>query len=130
MFTENQIEQLLKNKNVLRCTKKSITYGKKFKIDAINLYQQGLTSNEVFRQLGFNLDIIGRDRPKKSINRWKNLIKTKGINGLLGYRRNHGGRPKTKNFSDKEKIKYLEARVAYLKEENDFLAKIRAKRAE
>ena len=30
----------------------------------------------------------------------------------------------------KEQIKYLETQVAYLKAENDFLAKLRAKRAE
>jgi hypothetical protein len=39
-----------------------------------------------------------------------------------------GGRPKTKNLSDKEKIEYLETKVAYLKAENDFLAKLRAQR--
>ncbi len=40
------------------------------------------------------------------------------------------GRPRTKNLSDTDKIKRLETQVAYLKAENDFLAKLRAKRAE
>jgi hypothetical protein len=43
---------------------------------------------------------------------------------------NGGGRFKTKGLTETEKIKKLEAEVAYLKAENDFLAKLRAKRAE
>jgi hypothetical protein len=42
-----------------------------------------------------------------------------------------GGRPKKiKDTNDTDKIKRLEAEVAYLKAENDFLIKLRAKRAE
>ncbi len=37
---------------------------------------------------------------------------------------------KVEELTDANKIKYLEAKVAYLKAENDFLAKLRAKRAE
>lgn len=40
-----------------------------------------------------------------------------------------GGRPKIPKFKDeKEKIKYLELQVAYLKAENDFLVKLRAQK--
>lgn len=36
------------------------------------------------------------------------------------------GRPAKKHFkNDKEKIEYLEAKIAYLDAENDFLAKLR-----
>ena len=39
-----------------------------------------------------------------------------------------GGRPKSiAGLTDKEKLKRLEAEVAYLKEENRFLAKLRKK---
>jgi len=40
---------------------------------------------------------------------------------------NPKGRPKTNWQNDKEKIKYLETKIAYLKAENDFLAKLRKK---
>jgi hypothetical protein len=40
-----------------------------------------------------------------------------------------GGRPRVKG-TDADKIKWLEAKVAYLKAENDFLVKLRAKRSE
>ena len=39
-----------------------------------------------------------------------------------------GGRPKTKGITPEDRIKRLEAENAYLKAENDFLAKLRAKR--
>lgn len=41
-----------------------------------------------------------------------------------------GGRPKTKWLTDVDKIKWLEAENAYLKAENNFLAKLQAKKAE
>ena len=35
MFTQNQVKELLKNKNVFKCGLKSIGYSKKFKLLAI-----------------------------------------------------------------------------------------------
>jgi hypothetical protein len=129
IYTKEQIEQLLKNKNIAKCSQGSITYGKSFKINAVRLYEQGLTSTEIFQQAGFNLDVIGRDKPKKCLLRWRKTTAEKGVEGLVEIRgRNSSGRPKTKNLSDKDKIKRLEIEVAYLKAENDFLAKLRAKR--
>jgi len=59
------------------------------------------------------------------------LFKAKGIEGLRVNARGRlaRGRPKTRG-SDADKIKWLEAKVAYLKAENAFLAKLRAARAE
>ncbi len=126
IFTREQIEQLTKNKSIASCTEKSITYTQSFKASAIKLYAQGLTSSEVFRQAGFNLEIIGRDQPKECLRRWNKIFSKKGYDGLSEVRGRGGGRFKTKYQTDKEKIKYLEAQVAYLKAENDFLAKLRA----
>jgi hypothetical protein len=47
--------------------------------------------------------------------------KTKGFNQ---------GRSRIKGLTDVDKIKRLEATVAYLKAENDFLAKLRSGKAE
>ena len=54
------------------------------------------------------------------------------MRGLSEARGRHtkNNKPKTKDLSSTEKIKWLEAEVAYLKAENDFLAKLRAKRKE
>ena len=135
IFTREQIGELIRNENVTNCTKKSVTFSKQFKIEAISKYQeQGLGPTEIFRQAGINLNWIGRKEPKNCLRRWNKAYRLKGEEGLSEVRGKNGsgkgGRPKTKNLTDAEKIKKLEAQVAYLKAENDFLAKLRARRAE
>lgn len=131
IFTKEQIKYLLENHNVEKCSERSITFSKGFKIDAVKLYEQGLTSTEIFRQARFNLDVIGRDKPKDCLRRWNKIVRRKGTKGLSEVRgKKSSGRPKTKNLTTADKIQRLEAEVAYLKAENDFLAKLRAKRAE
>lgn len=129
-FTQEQIDELKSNPNVLKCSEKSITYCKDFKIKAINKWQTGLPPREIFLQAGFKLDIIGNETPKRCLQRWRRTFKEKGSRALaVETRGKSGGRPKKNWQSDKEKIKYLEAEVAYLKAENDFLAKLRKKKS-
>jgi transposase len=132
IFTQEQIQQLSKNENVSKCSEKSITYGKNFKKKAVKQYnQEGLISSEIFRIAGFDLRIIGRKTPKECLRRWNKIYQAKGSIGLSTETRGRGGgRPKKKYQTDKEHITYLETQVAYLKAENDFLAKLRAKRRE
>ena len=131
IFTKEQAKQLLRNRNVSACSERSITYSNDFKIRAVKLYKQGLTSREIFKQAGFDLNAIGRDQPKECLKRWNKTWRVKGEGGLSAETRGHPGRPgKPKDLSDADKIKRLEAEIAYLKAENDFLAKLRAKRTE
>ena len=134
MFTQEQIKILLKNKNVAGCTPKAITYRPNFKIRAIGrYYDEGTPPAEIFVEAGFDPAVIGKDAPKECLRRWRRTFKVKGATGLSRDGRGKaggGGRPKTKNLTDKEKIEYLEAKVAYLKAENDFLAKLRAAQKE
>ena len=132
MFTSGQIKKLLKNENVAKCSTKSITYSKKFKLGAIKLYGQGLTSSEIFRQSGFDFSVISRDQPKECLRRWNNIFRKKGLEGLSEVRGQNSIKikSKTKDLNDADKIKRLEIEIAYLKAENDFLAKLRAKRKE
>lgn len=128
IFTQEQIKQLSKNENVAKCSEKSITYGKDFKKKAVRQYnEEGLISSEIFRLAGFDLQVIGRKIPIECLKRWNRVYRTKGLIGLAAETRGRGGgRPKTNYQTDKEQIKYLEAQIAYLKAENDFLAKLRA----
>lgn len=133
IFTRVQIKEISKNPNVAKCSEKSITFNKEFKIDAVKKYnKQGMGPTEIFRQSGIDLNVIGRNIPKECLKRWNKAYRLKGEAGLSEVRGKNGkgGRSKAKYETDKEKIEYLEAQVAYLKEENDFLAKLRAKRAE
>ena len=94
--------------------------------------EEGLTSREIFRQAGFDLNMVGRDTPKSCLKRWNRTYKKKGLVGLQTETRGGGGgrRPKTKKMTGQDRIEYLEAEVAYLRAENDFLIELRAKRAE
>ena len=131
IFTNEQIKHLSQNPNVSRCSQRSITCAKEFKIRAVRLYGQGLSSREIFKEAGFDLNVIGRDQPKRCLRRWKKVWRRKGEGGLNTETRGRLGRPrKPQDLSDKDKIQRLEMEIAYLKAENDFLAKLRAKRAE
>lgn len=136
IFTKEQIETLLQNQNVIGCSEKSIHYSTDFKVSAAQKYQEGMPSSEIFRQAGFNIAVIGRKTPKWRLGRWLKIFKQKGEKGLKTDGRGQsksGGRPRSiakviADLPDKEKVKRLEAEVAYLKEENRFLDKLRKKR--
>lgn len=131
-FTTEQMADLRKNSNVAKYSDKAITYNKNFKVRAVRQYvEDGLAAKEIFRAAGFDLEAIGKDTPKMCLRDWRRIFKMKGSPGLMIETRGRsGGRPKTKRLTDAKKIEYLEAKVAYLRAENDFLAKLRAKRAE
>lgn len=128
-FTEAQIAELSKNKNVSRCSEKSITYDKKFKIWAVEQYAQGQGAVSIFKEANFNLELIGKKTPKNYLGSWRKIYSLKGADGLRVETRGKGksgGRPKKNGLTDAEKIKRMEVEIAYLKAENDFLAKLRA----
>jgi hypothetical protein len=131
IFTPAEIVSLRRNRHVLRASERSITYSPKFKVAAIKRYQEGLPPAEIFREAGFNLAVIGRKTPKWQLTEWRRIFETKGVAGLEKDGRGHhsSGRPPNPVFkNEKEKLKYLEAQVAYLKAENAFLAKLRKQR--
>ena len=135
-FNSEQINEVLQNKNVAKCSKKSISYTSAFKIKAVKQYNEdGLTANQIFKEAGLDLRLIGKYNPKDCLRLWRKICASKGEERLSTENRGKskggsGGRPKTKFKDDKEKMKYLEAENAYLKAEKDFLAKLRGLRRE
>ena len=126
-----EINSLSKNPYVERCTAKSITYTYEFKKRAVEQYKQGLGSREIWKRAGFDISKWRKTYAKDCIKDWKNIVKERGFEGLKEARgKNATGRSKTKNVTANDKIKRLELQVKYLKAENDFLAKLRARRAE
>jgi len=131
IFSDEQVKTLLKNQHVESCSEKSIGYSKSFKIAAVKEWQSGVSPKEIFIQAGFDVNMIGNKKPGDCILRWRRIFEKKGREGLKKDGRGQsksGGRPKKHWQNDKEKIEYLEAEVAYLKTENDFLARLRKKR--
>lgn len=129
-FTTDQIIKLLKNPSVAKCSRKSISYSKEFKLRAIKQYEEnGYSPRMIFKKAGFDLGLIGKNIPAESLVRWRRTYATKGLlelNTETRGRSHCGGRPKTRGLTDADKIKRLEIENAYLKAENDFLAKLRA----
>jgi transposase-like protein len=129
-WTDVQIKDLRANKNVENCSDRSITYNKEFKIWAVNkYYEEGYSPKMIFEEAGFDISVVGEDTPGFSLQRWRKEYQTRGLDSLRSERRgqgNRGGRPKTKELNDADRIKRLEIENAYLKAENDFLVKLRA----
>ena len=132
MFTKEEIEELLRNKNVSKCSSKAITYSKEFKVDSVKKYYEGYSPKMMFEEAGFDLKIIGTDRAKASIKRWRKTYNEKGEEELMRGKQGRSGRKKKKiEFKNKdEKIKYLETKIKYLDAQNDFLAKLRGLKRE
>ena len=131
IFSKEQVDELLQNNHVVACSQKSVTFHESFKVLAVTQYQQeGLSAMQIFKRAGFNVDAIGRDTPKEALRRWIKVFNNQGAGGLKEKRGDNGNkrRPVAKNFTDQEKIKELEMKVAYLKAENSFLVRLRARR--
>ena len=129
-LTTAQITELSQNKNVSKCSAKSITYSKAFKVLAVKkYYEEGYSSRMIFEEAGFDRQLIGLDVSDDCLNRWRKIYKAKGEQNLTIETRgkhSNGGRPKTRDVTDTDRIKRMKIEIAYLKEENDFLVKLRA----
>jgi len=128
VFSKEEISQLRKNPCVFSCTENSVNYTYEFKKRALELHKEGVTAREIWKRSGFEVDKWKPYYFRSTIRDWKKIVKKNGIEGLLksgGIQYDRGP-----NDTPKDKIKRLELQVEYLKAENDFLAKLRAKRAE
>jgi len=127
-FTEHQIKELEKNPNVIHSSDKSISYAPAFKRKAVQEYKLGKTPTQIFIEAGFNIAVIGKDQPKRSLKRWRKTFEQFGEVGFQSERRGKAstGRPTSKNLSAEEKLRKAEARIKYLEAENEFLKKLEA----
>jgi transposase len=126
LFTEYQIKELEKNQNVLRVSERAISYNSNFKIKAVLEYKSGKIPSQIFIENGFNLEVIGKNQPKRCLQRWRETYEKFGELGLQSERRGKAssGRPSSKELSVEEKLKKAEARIKLLEAENDFLKKL------
>ena len=127
IYSPEQLDILRNNPNVDKCSPKSITYSKAFKLQAVkSYYDEALSPNVIFVSAGFDLNIIGKRKPKECLRLWKQIYKTKGPEDLLKENRGKSGgrKPKTKESVD---IEYLQTKIAYLEAENNFLKNLKTK---
>lgn len=129
IFSNEELRELEGNPNVAKVSTKSITYARKFKELALQQYEQGMSTSDIFKQAGFNFHVIGKKQPKSCLVRWRRQFKENGLEGLIDTRGKHETKRVPRN-TETDRLKWLEAEVKYLKAENAFLAQLRAKRAE
>lgn len=115
-------KNLLSNPYVEKITNSHVVFTAKFKSLAIQKFFEGKSPNTIFTELGIETSIFLPDFPKKSIDRWRKIFLSEGVDGFKNEKRGKKstGRPKEQIF------KSLEEEVAYLREENAFLKKLRA----
>ena len=125
-FNEHQRSLLERNPNVQSVSDRAIQYKPEFKIQAVHDYRNGKGPSQIFREAGFDLEMIGSRKAKSSLSRWRKSLDEHGEAGLFMERRGTGstGRPSTKDTSPEEKLKKAEARIQYLEAEVELLKKL------
>lgn len=126
LFTEYQIKELEKNPNVIRVSNRSISYEPDFKVKAVKEYHKGKSPSQIFIENDFNIEVIGKDQPKRCLQRWRVTFEKLGELGLQTERRGKAstGRPSSQELSVEERLKKAEAKIKFLEAENDFLKKL------
>ena len=122
-FTEEQLEKLRQNPNVLQATPKRIEYTTEFKKKFISEYKKGLGPREIFINAGFDVEAIGYKRIERASDRWRMAYNQ----GMLGENKEflpvHRDKAKsTANLQDKlleqsAEIARLESELAQTRKE-------------
>jgi len=124
LFTEQEQKLLMKHPYVKAVSEKAITYTDEFKAIAIKEYGDGKFPRQIFEDAGFDIEIVGIERAKSSLKRWRAAYQKNGLEGLEDSRKYHSGRPLERELSIEEKYARLEAQNALLRAENELLKKI------
>ena len=128
IFSSDEVAALKRNPCVFSCTERSINYTYEFKKRALELYAEGVGAKEIWRRAGFDVTRWKKHYFRLTIRDWRRVVARNGLEGLTrlgGIQFDRGPR-----IDARDTLGRLEMQVRYLKAENDFLAKLRAKRAE
>lgn len=122
-FTDEQVEELSKNPYVVSVTNKYVNYAEQFKELFFEDYQRGMAPSEIFRKYGFDPKVLGECRRENFVK----LIKKQSlrVTGFTDMRKGHSGRPATRELTKDEEIARLKQKNEILKQENDFLKRVR-----
>lgn len=126
IFNEMQMKLLEMNANVHHVSDRSIAYTADFKVKAVKEDLIGKGPTQIFVEHGFDLDMIGANKPYQCLKRWRKTFEKFGEDGFFIERRGKGstGRPSSKPVTAEESLKRAEARIKYLEAELDFLKKL------
>ena len=117
VVTELNRSRLLHNKHVKLLTKNHIMYTDQFKLAALQKYEEGYSSYEIWKESGFTLSDFDENYFRKALSRWKQQLKKDPQNFAKEQR---GRKRYSRHFPS------IEAENAYLRAENTFLKELRA----
>ncbi|WP_368652526.1 IS3 family transposase [Ornithinibacillus sp. 4-3] len=128
LFTDQEQYLLMKHPYVKAVSKKAITYTDEFKAIAVKEYGEGKFPRQIFEDAGFDIEIVGIERAKSALKRWRTAYQEKGLEGLEDSRNSSSRRLLARELSIEEKYARLEAQNALLRAENELLKKIGSSR--
>ena len=121
-LTEETIEQLRKNPNVMSVSRSTVRFTPEFKARFYEQRQSGISTNAIFRSAGLDPDVLGQSR----IDGFRYTI--------MKSHRQSDDKPKPDNdnarsagkdeLSPEAKIRQLEHELAYVRQEVEFLKKL------
>lgn len=122
LFDEEQQKQLRANHWVKSVTEKSISFTEDFKVYFINEYNLGKRPKQIFKDAGFDINMLGDKRIEQCTARYKR--QNKRIEGFHDTRTNNSGRGIGKELSIDEENELLKKQNAKLQQELEFLKKM------
>ena len=122
LFDEEQQKQLRANHWVKSVTEKSISFTEDFKVHFINEYNLGKLPKQIFKDAGFDINMLGDKRIEQCTARYKR--QNKRIEGFHDTRANNSGRRIGKELSIEEENELLKKQNAKLQQELEFLKKM------
>ena len=123
LFTEDEINILKQNKYVDRVTSKYITYTEEFRELFLIEYQKGKTAKSIFESFGFDANMLGSTRYNNVADRFRKMEKRP--ERFTDTRTTSSGRTRKRELTDQEKIIKLTKENIRLKQEINFLKKMK-----
>jgi putative transposase len=125
-FSTKEIKTLQKNSNVQHVSERAITYTDSFKNRFMDEYLAGKLPRQIFKENGFDVEVIGMKRIEQSAHRWKKAYEKNGLIGLTDSRKTGSGRPLKRELTPSELIERQEARIKLLEGQVELLKKLEA----
>lgn len=124
LFSSKEVQLLQKNPNVHQVSERTITYTDTFKSKFIDEYLTGKTPRQIFKEYGFDEEIIGIKRIEQAAFRWRKAYEKNGLIGLTDTRKTESGRPLKRELTANEVIERQAARIQLLEGQVELLKKL------
>lgn len=121
IFTNEQIESLVRNKYVSKVTDSSIMFTEEFKKEYVRERNNGIEPRAIYKKYDIDYNILGNYRIKSNDSRFM----TQSTKMEKFERKKGSGGPRKREFSnDQEELEFLRNELEYTKQENLFLKKL------